>query len=504
MLNIIFTNKNLSFDLIDQSFAILVGENKCSDTLLLSSLDKPLYEEVCNILKCEGDAFNNFSYTKVISLLTSSGKVNYLILVGAGSISNLSSASIEELGGKIFMSAKALGIQHLSVSTLYHFNNFNSYTISTLIASGILLASYEFNKYKTAIKEKKIQLVEVFSENISKSEKLFLEKKAIASGVFFARDCINEPPNVLYPLSYAQRIIELFKELNVNVSVLNKEEMKSLGMNAMLAVGQGSRNEPQLVVIKYLGLKEDRGFITMVGKGVTFDSGGISLKPSNNMSDMKYDMAGSATIAGLIRTLALRKARVNVLGILALVENMPGGSAQRPGDIVTTMSGKTVEVLNTDAEGRLILADAIWFAQERFSSKHIIDLATLTGAIVVALGNVYAGLFSNDNNLANNLLNAASKVKENLWKMPLDSKFEEMLKSDIADIANIAYSGGSAGSSVAAQFLKNFIKDDTSWAHLDIAGVAWEKNGSNICPKGAVGFGVRLLNQLIQDYYEEL
>jgi leucyl aminopeptidase len=271
-------------------------------------------------------------------------------------------------------------------------------------------------------------------------------------------------------------------------------------MGALLGVGQGSINESKMVIMKYTGTDEETAPIAFIGKGVTFDSGGISLKPAAGMEDMKYDMAGSATVVGLMKTLAARKAKVNAIGVVGLVENMPGGNAQRPSDVVTSMSGQTIEVLNTDAEGRLVLADALWYTQDKYKPKIMVNLATLTGAMVVALGDVYAGLFSNDKDLTEKLVKSGKKSNERLWPFPMGKEYDEMIKSEIADMANIS-SGRGAGSITAAQFLQRFV-NKTPWAHLDIAGVAWNKKGNDITPKGAVGFGVRLLNQMVKDYYE--
>jgi leucyl aminopeptidase len=321
--------------------------------------------------------------------------------------------------------------------------------------------------------------------------------------VYFARDLVSEAPNILYPESYAEQIIEKLEPLGIDVQVLGEREMRNLGMGALLGVGQGSAKESKLVVMKYQGGNSDQKPVCFVGKGVTFDTGGISIKPAAGMGDMKYDMGGSAAVVGAMKALALRNAKVNAVGIVGLAENMPGSNAQRPGDIVTSMSGQTIEVLNTDAEGRLVLCDCITYLQENFDPDCIIDLATLTGAILIALANTYAGCFSNDDELANKLINSGSNVNEKLWRMPLHKDFDEMLKSPIADISNIGGERGMAGSSTAAHFIGRFIKDGVKWAHLDIAGTAWEKKGKNpICPIGAVGFGVRLLDQFVQDNYE--
>ncbi|NRB11570.1 MAG: leucyl aminopeptidase, partial [Rickettsiaceae bacterium] len=326
-----------------------------------------------------------------------------------------------------------------------------------------------------------------------------------AMRVLLARDCDNEAPNNYYPASYAEKIVDELDPLGVDVEVIGEREMTNLGMGALLGVGQGSANESKMVIMKYYGSEdEDEDPICFVGKGVTFDTGGISLKPPASMHEMKYDMGGSAAVVGALKALALRKAKVNVVGIVGLVENMPGGNAQRPGDIVTTMSGQTVEVLNTDAEGRLVLCDCVWYLQENFKPKCVIDLATLTGAILISLANTYAGCFANNDELAKNLISSSLKTDEKLWRMPLHKEYNEMLKSPVADIANIGGERGMAGSSTAAHFIERFIKKDVKWAHLDIAGVAWNKKPTNpLVPFGGVGFGVRLLNQFVQDHYEQ-
>jgi leucyl aminopeptidase len=383
--------------------------------------------------------------------------------------------------------------------------NFDINAAGPLIAGGALLASYRFEKYFTTKKEEEkfsLNNIEILATDINGATRDYLIKKSIVMGVFLARNCVSEPPNVLYPESYAEIIAKELETEGVEVEILGEREMRNLGMGALLGVGQGSNNESKLVVMKYFGSSEDKVHAAFVGKGVTFDTGGISIKPANGMEQMKYDMAGSAAVVGAIKALALRKAKANVVGVVGLVENMPGSKAQRPSDVVKTMSGKTAEVLNTDAEGRLVLADAIWYAQEKFNPECVVDLATLTGAIVVALGNTYGGLFANNDDLANKLIDSGGKIDEKLWRMPLHKDYDDIIKSDIADVANIASVPGVAGSATAAHFIGRFIKNDTPWAHLDIAGMAWEKKGKEICPRGATGYGVRLLNQFIWDNYE--
>ena len=320
-----------------------------------------------------------------------------------------------------------------------------------------------------------------------------------------ARTFVSEPPNILYPDPYAKQIQSVFKESDkCKVEILDEKAMAKYGMHALLGVGQGSSKESRLVVIQYNGSdNKDEAPISFVGKGVTFDTGGISLKPPRGMWDMKYDMAGSAAVVGAMYALAARDANVNAIGVVGLAENAISGDAQRPSDVVTSMSGQTIEVLNTDAEGRLVLADALTYVQQKFAPKCIIDLATLTGAIVVALGDQYAGLFSNNDQLAENLTNAGEIVNEGVWRFPLSKEYDKHMDSDIADVKNISLKGAGADSITAAQFLQRFINKEQAWAHIDMAGVAWNKEGTDISPKGATGFGVRLLNELVANYYED-
>ena len=362
---------------------------------------------------------------------------------------------------------------------------------------GFKLKSYEFGLYKSSHSDRTILLNVLGNKNLKETQLKYL---AIEDGTNFARDLVSEPPNVLYPKEYANRLLKL-KKLGVKVNLYNEQKLKKLGMNSLLGVGRGSSKESYLVTLEWYGDKKNKNSpLSFVGKGVCFDTGGISLKPAKFMEEMKYDMAGSAVVAGLIKSLAIRKARVNAIGVVGLVENMPGGNAQRPGDIVKAYNGKTIEVLNTDAEGRLVLADALSFTEKKFKPKFIIDLATLTGAIIVALGEEYAGLFSNNDELSKKLSEAGEKVNEKVWRLPLHKNYDKLIDSSIADIQNINYSGG-AGSITAAQFLQRFV-EKTPWAHLDIAGMAFSKKAANLNPGGATGFGVRLLNQLIEDHYE--
>ncbi len=363
---------------------------------------------------------------------------------------------------------------------------------------GMRLKSYKFEKYKTK-KNKKDIIVNVCGKNIP-SLKDQLKFKAIEEGSFYTRDLVSEPGNVLHPDEYAKRLNSL-RKIGLKINIFDEKKLKKLGMNTLLSVGQGSIRGSYLVTMEWNGLKDKSKPLAFVGKGVCFDTGGISLKPAKFMEDMTYDMAGSAVVVGLMKSLALRKAKINAVGVVGLVENMPGGNALRPGDILKSYSGKTVEVLNTDAEGRLVLADALTYTEQKFKPKFIIDLATLTGAIIVALGSEYAGLFSNDDKLSNQLIDAGENVEEKVWRMPLNKNFDKLIDSKNADMQNINYIGG-AGSTTAAQFLQRFILNKTPWAHLDIAGMAFSKYGGALNSGGATGYGVRLLNKLIEDNYE--
>tara|TARA_B100000886_G_scaffold330265_1_gene280523 strand:- start:2953 stop:4029 length:1077 start_codon:yes stop_codon:yes gene_type:complete len=327
-----------------------------------------------------------------------------------------------------------------------------------------------------------------------------LKFKAVENGAFYARDLVSEPGNILHPDEYARRLKSLKKD-GLKINIYDEKKLKKLGMHALLGVGQGSIRGSYLVTMEWNGAKNNSKPLAFVGKGVCFDTGGYSLKPARFMEDMTYDMAGSATVVGLMKSLALRKARVNAVGVVGLVENMVSGNAQRPGDIVKSYSGKTIEVLNTDAEGRLVLADALTFTEKKFKPKFIIDLATLTGAIIVCLGSEYAGLFSNDDKLSKQIYAAGEKVEEKVWRMPLHKNYDKLMDSKNADVQNINYVGG-AGSTTAAQFLQRFILNKTPWAHLDIAGMAFSKYGGALNSSGATGFGVRLLNELVEENYE--
>ena len=437
---------------------------------------------------------------KIISFDISEENKVLFIIVKKKLVSN----NFEELGANFYSFIKTNKIDkvNLYADTLKSFKSYKKNTELILnFIHGFNLKSYSFDKYKTQNKNIFYFLLKIISsEKISLNNNYF-RYKAIESGVFQARDLVSEPPNILYPKKYVE-IIKKLSSLGLKMQIYNESKMKKLGMHALLGVGQGSINESFLVTMEWRGNKKSKDKpLAFVGKGVCFDTGGISLKPARFMEEMKYDMAGSAVVVGLLKTLALRKAKVNAVGVVGLVENMPGGNAQRPGDIVKSYSGKTIEVLNTDAEGRLVLSDALSFAEKKFKPKFIIDLATLTGAIIVSLGEEYAGLFSNNDDLSNKIFEVSKKIGEKVWRLPLNENYNQLMDSTVADVQNINYSGG-AGSITAAQFLQRFIINKTPWVHLDIAGMAFSKKASNLNPKGATGFGVRLLNKLIEEHYE--
>lgn len=426
-----------------------------------------------------------------------------IVLLGLGKMSELNAVQAQRAGGALF-AALAGGKDVLA--TLWFDAPakgavLDAATSAANIVFGFKLRSYRFDKYRTKMKDDqkpRVKTLAVVGSSAVKTAYHVLDK--IADGVFFTRDIVSEPSNVIYPESLTQEILRL-KALGVKVDVLDEKKMAKLGFGALLGVAQGSAKPPRLVTMHWQGSKDAP--VAFIGKGVTFDSGGISLKPGAGMWDMKYDMAGAAAVIGTMQVLASRKAKANVVGVVGLVENMPDGKAQRPGDVVNSLSGQTIEVLNTDAEGRLVLADAIWYAQEQFKPKALVDLATLTGAIRIALGNEYAGLFANDEKLAAQLTQAGEEVDEPLWRMPMCDAYDKMINSDIADIKNIVDgSNGAAGSSTAAHFIMRFVKKGTPWVHLDIASMAWAHAPKPLAPKGATAFGVRLLDRLVADCFE--
>ena len=406
-------------------------------------------------------------------------------------------SSFEKNGAKLleFFKNQNLTKIHIFGDTIENSNNIKC--LHELI-HGMKLKSYSFDKYLTKKNSENIN-INVISK-MKSDLKLIKNLDALEKGVNFTKDLVSEPGNVLHPDEYAKRLVQL-RKIGLKVKVYNTNELKKMKCNALLGVGQGSSRGSYIVTMEWKGNKKQKKPLAFVGKGVCFDTGGISLKPARFMEDMTYDMAGSAVVVGLMKSLALRKAKVNAVGVVGLVENMVSGNAQRPGDIVKSFSGKTIEVLNTDAEGRLVLADAITFTEKKFNPNFIIDLATLTGAIVVALGSEYAGLFSNNDNLSKQLFNAGEKVDEKVWRLPLHENYDKLMNSKNADMQNINYVGG-AGSTTAAQFLQRFIINKTPWAHLDIAGMAFSKYAGSLNSSGATGYGVRLLDKFVEDNYE--
>ena len=442
----------------------------------------------------------NFKFNKLQTLeIISSDKLGYskIIIIGLGEDPSVSLRESDLIGGKITqLNSKTNSNIDVLVS-----KNISNDESMLRIGYGSILATYKFDKYKSKKSKtnfsKTIKLVS--NKNSRSLSKKFNHNKSVAQGVFLARDLVNEPSNILNPEDYAKRIKGLSK-YGLKVEVLNEVKMKKLGMDSLLGVGRGSQYDSQLVIIKWDGLKTKKTKpLCFVGKGVCFDSGGISLKPGNKMEEMIGDMGGSAAVVGLMKSLALRKAKANVVGIVGLVENMPDGTAQKPGDIVNTMSGQTIEIQNTDAEGRLVLADALWYAQDRFKPEFMIDLATLTGAIVMSLGNKMAGIFSNNDSLSDKLFIAGEESGDLVWRLPLSSSYDKMINSQFADMKNIGMGG--AGSITAAQFLKRFV-NKVPWVHVDIAGTATGMEKNSINTSWATGFGVHLLDTLVSKFYE--
>ncbi len=421
-----------------------------------------------------------------------------VVLFGLGKQGEVTESALEKAAAGVVKGLLTSGAKTLSFTV-----DVDSAECAARAALGSRLASYRFDKYRTKLKDDKkpsLEAVEVVCGDVDAAKSAWDSWGPVAEGTELARNLVMEAPNVLGPEEYARRCKEL-KSLGIEVEVLGEKEMKKLGMGALLGVGQGSEQESQLVVMKWNGGNKGDQPICFVGKGVTFDTGGISLKPAPGMDEMKGDMGGSAAVVGLMAALAGRKAKANVVGIVGLVENMPDGKAQRPGDIVTSMSGQTIEVLNTDAEGRLVLADALWYAQKEFEPKFIIDLATLTGAILIALGQDHAGIFSNNDELADRLFNAGKASDETVWRFPIGPEYDRQIDSPVADMKNIG-EGRNAGSITAAQFLQRFV-NEKPWVHIDIAGVGMNaKSKDPRQPLFGTGFGVRLLDRLVRDHYE--
>ena len=481
----------------------LVGEGRKLGKLA-TQLDKATKGAIARAL--ESSRFKGGA-EEFLTLLAPAGiEASRIILAGIGAPGKYDTLAAQSLGGRLVAALNGAGEKEAAiwVEALGDLK-LSEVELASNIALGARLRAYRFDKYKTKERPEQkpsLKRLTVLTADPNAARKEFDPRDKTADAVIFARDLVSEPANVIYPETLAAEARKL-GELGVKVEVLGEKEMQRLGMGALLGVGQGSERESQLVVMQWHGAGDAKAKpIAFVGKGVTFDTGGISIKPAQGMEDMKWDMAGSAAVIGTMRALAARKAKVNAIGVVGLVENMPSGSAQRPGDIVTSMSGQTIEVLNTDAEGRLVLADAMWYCQETFKPKVMIDLATLTGAILIALGTVYGGMYANDDTLADQLAGSGKATGELLWRMPLAAAYNKMMDSPAADVKNISGSRN-AGSITAAEFLQRFVQKGVHWAHLDIAGMAWSDKDAPTTPRGATGYGVRLLDHLVAAHYEE-
>ncbi len=444
-----------------------------------------------------GGRFEGRKGQQALVVLPKDAPARRAVLIGAGKTSERNDRTLETIGAELVKANAMSGFKSLAIEV-------GAAEPAARIALGAKLAAYRFDTYMTKQKpEAKPSLTSItFITPDAKSAKAaFAPLDAASDGTCLARDLVNLAPNDLHPESFAARIRELEKH-GLEIEILNEKQMAKLGMHALLGVGQGSVRESQLGIMKWMGGKANADPVVLVGKGVCFDTGGISLKPPLNMENMRGDMGGAAAVTGAMVALATRKAKVNVVGLVGLVENMPDGNAQRPGDVVKSANGQTIEIQNTDAEGRLVLCDVLWYAQEHFKPKAIVDLATLTGAIIVSLGHHHAGLFCNDDSLAAELTAAGLAEGERVWRLPMGPEYDGLLKSKFADMRNIG--GPAAGSITAAHFLKRFIKDGVRWAHLDIAGVAWvEGEKSPLDPSWASGYGPRLLDRWIHDNYEK-
>jgi leucyl aminopeptidase len=436
---------------------------------------------------------------KTCTILAPGAGFSSVVAVGLGKPADLTACVLNEVGGHVAAAvmrepAGAVATGALQPSQVAE------------VALGATLRAYRFDRYRTKEKAEdkpKLMKLTLLTADPMHAKSAWEPLAGVAKGVFVARDMVSEPPNVLHPAEMADRCKKL-SDLGLKVEVLGPREMSKLGFGALLGVAQGSANEPRMVVMQWNGAsgngRKPKGKpVAFIGKGVTFDTGGISIKPAGGMEDMKWDMAGAGTVVGLMAALAERKSKVDAVGLVGLVENMPSGTAQRPGDVVKSYSGQTIEVINTDAEGRLVLADLLWYCQQKFDPRCMLDLATLTGAMIVALGHEYAGLFSNDDTLAQKLSAAGQATGEKVWRFPLDEAYDRLLRSEIADMKNIG--GRPAGSISAAQFIQRFV-NEKPWAHLDIAGVAWSTKDAPCVPKGATAFGVRLLDRLVAMNYE--
>src|SRR3984893_1744892 len=475
----------------------------CDDSLKFGAATRKALGAAANLVKhaAETSGFKGKSGSTLDILAPQGLKVSRLFVVGAGKLSAIKDDAHVKLGGA---AAGKLRAGNVAVATIAELPDAAMQPDqAAAVAAGLRLRAYKFDRYKTRKKDGEDAPlradVSLAVDDVAAARKAFAPSDHIVDGVILARELVNEPPNVLYPVEFARRAAEL-RKLGVEVEVLDVKAMTKLGMGALLGVAQGSTQPGRTVIMRWNGGKRGDQPGAFVGKGVCFDTGGISIKGAANMEDMKGDMGGAACVVGLMHALAARKAKVNVVGVIGLVENMPDGDAIRPGDIITSMSGQTIEIVNTDAEGRLVLADALWYAQEKFSPRAIIDLATLTGAIMVALGQEFAGLFSNNDELAQRLVAAGEASGEKVWRLPLGASYDKLIDSKFADMKNTG--GRHGGSITAAQFIQRFVRE-TPWAHIDVAGTAMGSAPSDINQSWGSGWGVRLLNRLMADSYED-
>jgi leucyl aminopeptidase len=472
------------------------------ETLKFGAATRKALGAAANSVKrvAETNRFKGKSGSTLDMLAPQGLKVSRLIVVGAGKLSAIKDYDFFKLGGAVAGKLRA-GDDAVTIIAELPTDAMTSEQAAA-IASGIRLRAYKFDRYKTKKKDGEDSTlraeVSLAVADVTAARKAFSPNAHIVDGVITARDLVNEPPNVLFPVEFARRAAQL-RKLGVDVEILDVKAMKKLGMGALLGVAQGSTQPGRTVIMRWNGGKRGDQPVAFIGKGVCFDTGGISIKGAASMEDMKGDMGGAACVVGLMHALAARKARLNVVGAIGLVENMPDGNAQRPGDIVTSMSGQTIEIINTDAEGRLVLADVLWYVAKKFKPKFMVDLATLTGAIMVALGTEYAGMFSNNDELAERLTKVGLETGERVWRMPLGPEYDKQIDSQFADMKNTGTRNG--GSITAAQFLQRFV-DDTPWAHLDIAGTAMGAPKTEINHSWGSGYGVRLLERLAAEYYE--
>jgi leucyl aminopeptidase len=475
----------------------------CDDTLKFGAATRKTLGGVANLVK-RAAATNQFKGKKgaTLDILEPEGiKIQRLIVIGTGKPTELKERDFLKFGGVL---AGKLNSGSEAVTVMAELpDGAMEPAQAAAVASGVRLRAYRFDRYKTKKKDGEDAglraQISLAVDDVAAVRKMSAGTGHLVDGVVLARELVNEPPNVLYPEEFARRAGQL-RKLGVIVEVLDVKAMTKLGMGALLGVAQGSARPGRTVIMRWNGGKSGEQPVAFIGKGVCFDTGGISIKGAASMEDMKGDMGGAACVVGLMHALAARKARANVIGAIGLVENMPDGNAQRPGDIVTSMSGQTIEIINTDAEGRLVLADVLWYVAQKFKPKFMVDLATLTGAIMVALGTEHAGLFCNNDELADRLLKAGQDTGERLWRMPLAPEYDKQIDSQFADMKNTG--GRHGGSITAAQFLQRFV-DNTPWAHLDIAGTAMGAPKTEINQSWGSGFGVRLLERLVADYYEK-